>query len=127
VMLRSQANLVASKMADWDDGARATARLILDRMAAQARAGEIREVRSYFPKADDAFMALAKERCGVTAPFGGVTPTGVLTLHCATDQVHALAVMLREAGAETVSVVALDYVFARDNALFAKLEAGLKD
>jgi ATP phosphoribosyltransferase len=49
----------------------------------------------------------------------------MLTLHCPPDQVHALASLLREKGADAVSVARLDYVFARDNPLFAKLEAAL--
>ncbi|TJW99705.1 ATP phosphoribosyltransferase, partial [Neisseria gonorrhoeae] len=46
VMLRSQANLVASKDADWSTGARETARVILDHIAARARASKYREVRT---------------------------------------------------------------------------------
>ena len=38
VILRSQANLVASRGAEWGAAARETARLILDRIAARARA-----------------------------------------------------------------------------------------
>jgi ATP phosphoribosyltransferase len=39
--------------------------------------------------------------------------------------VHALASFLREHGAEAVSVAALDYVYSRDNPLYAKLAAEL--
>jgi ATP phosphoribosyltransferase len=39
--------------------------------------------------------------------------------------VHALASFLREHGAEAVSVGALDYVYTRDNPLYAKLSAEL--
>jgi ATP phosphoribosyltransferase len=49
----------------------------------------------------------------------------MLTLHCPPQHVAALATVLRERGAETVSVSGLDYVFGRDNPLYAKLEAGL--
>ena len=44
---------------------------------------------------------------------------------CPPDHVHALATLLREHGAATVVVAELDYVFARDNPLYARLEAGL--
>ena len=47
----------------------------------------------------------------------------MLTLHCPPAQVYALASFLREHGADTVSVASLDYVFDRDNPLYAKLEA----
>jgi ATP phosphoribosyltransferase len=49
----------------------------------------------------------------------------MLTLHCPPGQVHALASFLREQGAESVTVSDIDYVFTRDNPLYAKLESGL--
>ena len=48
-ILRSQANLVASRGAVWGDAEREIARRILDRIAAQARARAFREVRTRFP------------------------------------------------------------------------------
>jgi ATP phosphoribosyltransferase len=124
VILRSQANLVAARQASWGAAERETARVILDRIAAQARASECREVRTRLPACDDAFLAAVKQRFGAGAPFG--TPaSGVLTLHCPADKVHALANFLRDNGADEISVGRLDYVFARDNSLYARLEAGL--
>ncbi len=41
VMLRSHANLVASRDADWSPEARETARVILDHIAASARARKL--------------------------------------------------------------------------------------
>ncbi len=124
-ILRSQANLVAARQANWDAAARESARVILDRIAAQTRAAAFREVRARFAEQRDALPAAAKERFGATAPLGGFTSSGILTLHCPPDQVYALASFLREKGADAVSVAELDYVFARDNPLYAKLEAGL--
>jgi ATP phosphoribosyltransferase len=126
VILRSQANLVASKDADWSPQARETARVILDHIAARARANKYREVRTRFQQCDAALLGEAHERFGVEAPFGGPTSSGMLTLHCPPGQLYALASFLREHGAETVSVVSLDYVFDRDNPLFARLEAFLR-
>ena len=74
---------------------------------------------------NDAVLAEATARFGVAAPFGGPTSSGMLTLHCPPGQVHALASFLREKGAESVTVADIDYVFARENPLYAKLEAGL--
>jgi ATP phosphoribosyltransferase len=125
VILRSQANLVASRTAPWDEAERATARIILDRIAAQARAKMFREVRTRCPDCDDALIEDVKLLFGVEAPFGGPMSTGMLTLHCPPEHVAALATVLRERGAESVSVAGLDYVFGRDNPLYAKLEAGL--
>jgi len=125
VMLRSQANLVAARAATWSAAQRDTARLILDRIAAQQRAAAHHEVRTRFAGLNEALLAAAKERFGVAAPFGGPTSSGMLTLHCPPDQVHGLANFLRQHGAEAVSVGPLDYVYSRDNALFSKLAAEL--
>jgi len=125
VMLRSQANLVASRMADWGAAERETARVILDRIAAQARAKAFRELRTRFAGCDDALLDAVKRRFGVEAPFGGPTSSGMLTLHCPPQHVAALATVLRERGAETVSVAGLDYVFGRENPLYARLSSSL--
>jgi ATP phosphoribosyltransferase len=125
VMLRSQANLVAARAASWGASERQIARTLLDRIAAQTRARGFREVRTRFAGCNDALLAEARERFGVASPFGGPTSSGMLTLHCPPARVHALASFLRDKGAENVAVAGLDYVFSRDNPLYAKLEAGL--
>ncbi len=126
VILRSQANLVASREADWSNGARETARLILDHIAARARASKYREVRTRFPGCDAALLKEAHDRFGVASPFGGPTSSGMVTLHCPPDRLYALASFLRQHGADTVSIASLDYVFDRDNPLFEKLEVFLR-
>jgi ATP phosphoribosyltransferase len=125
VILRSQANLVAARAAAWSAAQREGARLLLDRIAAQKRAASFREVRTRFAGLNDTLLATAREKFGVAAPFGGPTSSGMLTLHCPPEHVHALASFLREQGAEAVSVAALDYVYTRDNPLYAKLAAEL--
>jgi ATP phosphoribosyltransferase len=125
VILRSQANLVAARTASWNGAERELARMILDRITAQARAHAYREVRTRFPACNDALLAQAKEKFGVVTPFGGPTSSGMLTLHAPPEQIYALASFLRDHGATTVSVSRLDYVFARENPLYARLEAGL--
>jgi ATP phosphoribosyltransferase len=126
VMLRSQANLVASREADWNDITRETARIILDHIASRARAGKYKEVRTRFSGCNDKLLAEAHSRFGVVSPFGGPTSSGMLTLHCPPAQIYGLASFLRQHGADTVSVGSLDYVMDRDNPLFAKLEAFLR-
>jgi ATP phosphoribosyltransferase len=125
VILRSQANLVAARAAPWTAEQRETARLLLDRIEAQKRAEAFSEVRTRFPGMNEALLVAAHEKFGVVSPFGGPTSSGMLTLHCPPGNVHALASFLREHGAEAVSVAALDYVYARDNPLYAKLAAEL--
>ena len=124
-ILRSQANLVAARTAVWDQAKRDTVALLFDRIAAQKRAEAFREVRTRFAGMNDMLLTTAREKFGVASPFGGPTSSGMLTLHCPPQNVHALASFLREHGAEAVSVAALDYVYTRDNPLYAKLAAEL--
>jgi ATP phosphoribosyltransferase len=124
-ILRSQASLVASRGAVWGDAEREIARRILDRLAAQARARAFREVRTRFPACDEVMLTQAKERFGVVSPFGGPTSSGMLTLHCPPAAIYELASFMRERGAESIVVAAIDYVFAPDNPLYARLVAGL--
>ena len=125
IILRSQANLVAARGAPWGEAERETARVILDRVAAQARARGFREVRARFAACDAKLVESAKQKFGVETPFGGPTSSGMLTLHCPPEQVYALTSFLRENGAEAVAVADIDYVFSRDNPLYAKLAAAL--
>jgi ATP phosphoribosyltransferase len=125
-ILRSQANLVAARSATWSAGVRATARIVLDRIAAHLHARAFREVRTRFTGCDDKLLAAARQRFGVATPFGGPTSSGMLTLHCPPREVHALASFLREHGAQAVVIADIDYVFTAENALYARLEAALK-
>jgi ATP phosphoribosyltransferase len=121
IMLRSEANLVAARTACWGKAELAAARLILDRIAAQSRARLYKEVRTRFGGCNDELLGAAKAKFAVTTPFGGPTSSGMLTLHCPPDNILGLASFLREHGAETVIVAEIDYVFTRDNPLYAKL------
>jgi ATP phosphoribosyltransferase len=125
IVLRSQANLVAARTAIWTAEQRETARVILDRITAQQRARSFREVRARFAACDARLVAAARERFSVETPFGEPTSSGMLTLHCPPAQVYALTTFLRDNGAEAVAVADLDYVFSKDNPLYAKLEAKL--
>lgn len=125
LILKSQANLVAARGAAWGKAQLETARIILDRIAAQRRARTFCEVRTKLAGCNDALLGRAKESFGVVAPFGGPTSSGMLTLHCPPDTVHDLAHFLREYGADTIIVAQIDYVFSRDNPLLARLMAGI--
>jgi len=125
IILRSQANLVASRGAAWGEPERETARRILDRIAAQARARAFREVRTRFPACNEAMLSETKTRFGVVAPFGGPTSSGMLTLHCPPGAIYDLASFMRERGAQSITVAEIEYVFAPDNPLYQRLIAGL--
>jgi ATP phosphoribosyltransferase len=125
VILRSQANLVAARSAQWGSSERDTARVILDRIAAQQRARAFREVRARFAACDASLVERAKDQFAAVTPFGGPTSSGMLTLHCPPDKVYALTSFLRDNGAEAVAVADLDYVFSKENPLYTKLDAAL--
>ncbi|MFG1359307.1 ATP phosphoribosyltransferase [Xanthobacter pseudotagetidis] len=125
VILKSEANLVASLSAPWTPAARSAARVMFDRMAAEKRARTMREVRTRFASCDTSLVDEAVTRFRCVAPFGGPTSSGMLTLHCPPDTLHGLATFLREKGASMVTVGAIDYVFSTENPLFAALEARL--
>src|SRR6202451_2979655 len=98
VILRSQANLVAARTAAWGSAQRETARLVLDRVAAQKRASSYCEVRTRFAGLNETLLTAAREKFGVLSPFGGPTSSGMLTLHCPPANMHALASFLRDNG-----------------------------
>jgi len=127
IILRSQANLVAARGADWGASERESARVILDRVAAQARARAYREVRARFPGCDDTVIAKAKQDFGIVTPFGGPTSSGMITLHCPPGEVYALSRFLHVKGADGVTVGEIDYVFSPVNALYRKLEEALAE
>ncbi len=123
VILKSQAHLVASKAAPWSQTARERARLILDRVASEARARRNREVRCAV--ADVAGAVAIAGQYGATTPFGLPAAGGALTFHVAARQVAALADALRGKGATVVTVSKLDWIFEPENAMADALEAAL--
>src|ERR1700722_9416655 len=125
-ILRSQANLVASRAASCAERELRLAALILDRIEAHSRARRYKEVRTRFAGCNDTLLDLAKSKFGVATPFGGPTSSGMLTLHCPPDAIHRLAMFLREHGAESVIVADIEYVFTRDHPLLSKLEAAVR-
>ena len=99
VILRSQANLVAARTAALGRG---RARDRAHRARPHRRAG----ARARFPRGAHALCRLRRRRCsarrserfGVATPFGGPTSSGMLTLHCPPEHVHALATLPARAG-----------------------------
>jgi ATP phosphoribosyltransferase len=126
VILKSQANLVASLGADWNGNARAAARAILDRLDATSRAENHMLVSARGPfdaqkVADDLDRHYQCAGDMVSSYKGG----GEVRVICPTAQVQAVAYHLREAGAETVSASKVDYLFAAQNALHDRLTGRL--
>jgi len=122
IILKSQANLVASTSADWCETSLAAARAILDRLDARNRAENHMLVAARGPfdpqkMADDLDRHYQCAGDMVSSFSGG----GEVRVICPTSQVQAAANHLREAGALTVSVSGADYLFASENVLFGRL------
>ncbi len=125
-ILRSQANLVASKAASWSAASRAAARTMLVRIAAAQEARKMREVRARVPSPAHLVVQEACAQFGAQAAFGDeADPLGFVVLHSPKDRVAALSDWLLHQGAERVSVGALEHVFSAQNALYDALEAAI--
>lgn len=122
VILRSEANLVASRRAEWTQPQRAAVCVILDRIAAEARARAVREVRT---RVADAAQVVRQVRqlFDCVALSGG--EGGELVLHVPAARVFDCAAWLKAHGAATVSVAVLSQVFEPVNPLVDRLMAAL--
>ena len=119
LILRSEANLVASLGAEWSTGARTVARTVLSRIAAEEEARTTREIRAGI-EPGRAKVSSLMQRYGATLPFGR-DMSHELVLHCPADQVFDVVDALVAAGAKDVTVRALDYVFKSANPLSERL------
>lgn len=125
LILKSEANLVASLRADWNPVARDAARTILARLGAAARARAVQEVKAS-PKGDRArIIREAETNFGATAPFG-IASEGPLILHVPKKAIYPIADWLTALGADTISTSNLDDVFQSANPLHEKLIAALE-
>ncbi|RAI03943.1 ATP phosphoribosyltransferase [Acuticoccus sediminis] len=121
VILQSQANFVASRVAPWTDTSRSLAATIVDRIAAEMRARSILEVRAVVPDPARAALETA-ERFGAVAPFG--TDPAPLTLHVPRRRGSECAAFLRLIGAPSVVIVQVADVY-EDNPLTEALLAAI--
>lgn len=120
VMLKSQANLVASLNADWTETALDGARSILDRVAAEEAARNVKLVKAVV---DDRTQALRSvSRVGAIQRFSESDSPNRVNVLCPGESVAECAKLLIDEGADTVTVETLDYVFSRENPLFAPLK-----
>ena len=125
VILRSQANLVASLTAPWSEAAREAARVILSRIAAEEEARTTREVRAKPADASERLVGQAEIKFGATllAREDG----GQLSFLAPEQQAAQLADWLVAQGAPTATCRKLDYVFRVNNDLSRRLEARLAE
>ncbi|GEO99359.1 ATP phosphoribosyltransferase [Methylobacterium haplocladii] len=126
IILRSEANLVASLKAPWGESQRGALRAVLGRIAAEERARTSREVRAALPESGGLDLASLAALHEAELPYGA--PKGLdgeIVLRCPAEAVFALADALVQAGARAVSVRRIDYAFAAENPLAERLLARL--
>ncbi|HKG77296.1 MAG TPA: ATP phosphoribosyltransferase [Beijerinckiaceae bacterium] len=123
VILRSEANLVASLRAPWGERARAAARAVLARIAAEEEARTTREVRAALDPGRPIEAEALAERFGAALPLGDGGRE--IVLRCRADAVFDLVDALLAAGARDVTVRALAYVFQTANPLTDRLSKRL--
>src|SRR6478735_1939515 len=70
IILRSEANLVASLKAPWGEGQRAALRTVLGRIAAEERARTTREVRAALPESGEIDLATIAGLHEAELPYG---------------------------------------------------------
>ena len=119
VILRSEANLVASVRAPWSEAARAAAKTVLNRIAAEEEARTSREIRAAIEADRQTDLERALSEFGATTPFG--VGNGSVTIHCRAGDMFDLVETLRGLGARDISVRTLDYVFRNTNPLTDRL------
>ena len=123
VILRSEANLVASLHASWTPAMRESARLILSRINAEEGARITREVATFLSKAPADLAEQAQTK--FKARLRRRAADGLLVFSAPKGQAPALADWLIGLGADEVSVRQLDYVFTAVNPLYERLIARL--
>jgi ATP phosphoribosyltransferase len=126
VILRSEANLVASLAASWTSAQTATARQVLARIAAEEDARRTRQVQFATPGDRRRLVDEAVELFGAQLLFG-LPADGPVSLLCPHSKAADLADWLVSRGVDRVAVSALDYVFSARNELFARLEKRLSE
>lgn len=114
-ILASEATLFASRMAPWTDASRGALRLICERVAAEARARDQREIRFDACLPPETFQAL-NERFSAHTPFAATAQAGIL--HVPARFVFDVVAAVQNEGAKVVSVSRLDYIFADGNPLW---------
>jgi ATP phosphoribosyltransferase len=120
VMLRSEANLVASMQAPWSERARGAAMNVLTRIAAEEEGRTTREIRAVFDAGRIGDLAAVVQEYGATLPYG--PPQGPeLVLHCRVANVFGIVATLQALDARDITVRTFDYLFRSTNPLTERL------
>ena len=120
LILRSEANLVASARAPWSARARRAATAVLTRIAAEEEARTSREVRANLDASRVSALSGLVREFDANLPYG--EPLGrEIVLHCRSGVVFDIVAGLQGLGAQDITVRAFDYLFRPTNALTERL------
>ncbi|PPD16311.1 MAG: ATP phosphoribosyltransferase [Methylobacterium sp.] len=122
-MLKSEAWLIASRVADWNAAQREAARQVLARIHAETEASNRRELRAFLDGSLPETLAREIDQFGGEILLDG--SAGIVSLLVPKADVPRLADKLVAAGARRVLVASPDYAFSPDNPLFDRLTAAL--
>ena len=120
IILKSEANLIASLNAQWNDNARRAAGILLSRIAAEGEARASREIRVILDgraSMPDLDRLLKNHNITTIHNIGD----HAAVIWCPVSQVFDVVSELQNIGSSTVSVRKLDYLFKADNALIQRL------
>jgi ATP phosphoribosyltransferase len=115
-ILKSQAQLAASRRARWNEGALGCFAEMLDAIEARERARTWRVVRVAPGPEGPKLLVERATTLGCSVAPGDLG--GVVELHCPGDRVFALCAALAAAQVASVGVFKADFLFERPNAVF---------
>ena len=118
VMLRSEANLVASLGATWTPDCIATARAILSRIAAEEAARVSRDVVADIDGHREGLLIAATEQFGARLVHVSAER---LAMRCGLEAAPSMAEWLIDQGASSVTVTAAVALYSAENPMFQAL------
>jgi ATP phosphoribosyltransferase len=125
-ILKSQAQLGASLLADWTTEARSAAEKLLARIGARETAKRSQVLRVRLDRNTDKILAALARDCGATVLSRPAEGSGEYAILCPRDRLGETTAALRAQGCtSSVTVQDIDYVFDDANPLYASLVAAL--
>jgi len=126
-ILKSQAQLAASLLADWTPSARSAAEKLLARLGARETAKRSQVLRVRLDKNADKLLAALARDCGASVLSRPAEVSGEYSILSPRDRLGETTATLRALGCSAaVTVQDIDYVFDDANPLYASLAAALR-
>jgi ATP phosphoribosyltransferase len=120
IILESQANLVASLNACWNQKTRHAAETLLNRIAAEEEARACREIRLVLDE-ETAMPDLERVLAEFDISTLHMIGNHIAVIWCPVSQIFSVINELQKIGSSTISVRKLDYLFKAENSLIRRL------